>query len=153
MTPAEFRRLCGHFATGVTILTTRDSAGAPCGMTANSFTAVSLDPPLVSVSVDHAATIHEPMQGARHFTINILEVHQEALSRRFAESLDERFEGVAWHVGEDDQVILDGALAHLSCEKWAEVPAGDHTIFIGRVTRGAAGDGEPLVHFRGGYPD
>jgi len=152
MTPEHFRRLCGHFATGVTIITTLDEQGNPCGMTANSFAAVSLDPPLVSVTVDHGATIYPAMRTSALFTINILEAGQQELSRRFAAGLDDRFDGVDWHRNTSAQVILDHTLAHISCEKWAEVPAGDHTIFIGRVVSGAANaDGRPLLHYRGAY--
>lgn len=152
--PDNFRRLCGRFATGVTIVTTIDADGFPCGITANSFASVSLDPPLVSVAIDHAATIYPAMRQATRFTVNILEAQQETLSRRFAEGLLDRFDGVGWRRTIDDQVILDGTLAHLCCEKQAEIAAGDHTIFIGRVTGGdAAEHGHPLLHYRGGYVD
>ena len=152
MTPDIFRHLCGHFATGVTIITTLDAAGDPCGMTANSFASVSLDPPLISVAVDHAAQIYPAMLAGSRFAVNILDVEQQALSRRFAEGLADRFDGVAWHRSAGDDVILDDTLAHICCEKWAEVPAGDHTIFVGRVTDGAANArGMPLLHYRGEY--
>ena len=152
--PDNFRRLCGRFATGVAIVTTLDADGLPAGMTANSFASVSLDPPLVSVAVDRTATIFPAMLAAKVFAVNILEARQEALSRRFAESLPERFEGVGWRRSADHQVILDGTLAHLCCEKWAEFPAGDHVIFIGRVVGGdVAEHGTPLLHYRGGYAD
>lgn len=153
--PDLFRHLCGHFATGVTIITTLDASGAPCGMTANSFASVSLDPPLVSVAVDHTAQIYPAMLAASHFAVNILESQQQPLSRRFAEGLEDRFDGVDWRRDAGDHVVLGGTLAYIACEKWAELPAGDHTIFIGRVTGGGAnGTGKPLVHFRGEYgPD
>ena len=152
--PDDFRRLCGHFATGVTIVTAFDAAGAPFGMTANSFASVSLEPPLISVAVDHAATIHPAMRHAPRFAVNILDARQEALSRRFADGLADRFDGVAWQRSAEDHVILTATLAHLCCDKWAEVPAGDHTIFIGRVTGGATAEhGRPLLHYRGGYID
>lgn len=150
----NFRRLCGRFATGVAIVTTLDADGLPAGMTANSFASVSLDPPLVSVAIDHAATIFPAIRDATRFAVNILEAQQEALSRRFAEGLPDRFDGVGWQRTADDQVVLDGTLAHLRCEKWQEVPAGDHTIFIGRVIGGEAAEhGRPLLHYRGGYAD
>ena len=152
--PDNFRRLCGRFATGVAIVTTLDADGRPAGMTANSFASVSLDPPLVSVAIDHAAAIFPAMLAAARFTVNILEAQQEALSRRFAEGLSDRFDGVGWQRSAEAQVVLDGTLAHLRCERWAEVPAGDHTIFIGRVVGGEAADhGRPLLHYRGGYAD
>ncbi|MGH7593142.1 MAG: flavin reductase family protein [Gemmatimonadales bacterium] len=150
----NFRRLCGRFATGVAIVTTQDADGRPAGMTANSFASVSLDPPLVSVAIDRAATILPVLHDAAQFTVNILAAPQEALSRRFAEGLPDRFDGVGWQRSEGAHVILDGTLAHLCCEMWAEIPAGDHTIFIGRVTRGEAAEHRhPLLHYRGGYAD
>ncbi|HEY3933269.1 MAG TPA: flavin reductase family protein [Gemmatimonadales bacterium] len=152
--PDNFRRLCGRFATGVAVVTTIDVRGCPAGMTANSFASVSLDPPLVSIAVDHAAEIHPAMLAATRFTVNILEASQEALSRRFAAGLADRFDGVGWERSGDNDVILAGTLAHLSCEVWGQVAAGDHTIFIGRVTGGDAADhGRPLLHYRGGYAD
>lgn len=154
MDPFEFRQLCGRFATGITVLTALDSSGAPVGMTANSFASISLDPPLVSLAIDHAASIHQELLAAPHFTVNILEAHQEALSRRFASGLPDRFDGVGWHRGLADQVLLDGALAHLVCERWKTFEAGDHTILIGRVVGGQAAEhGRPLLYYRGGYAD
>ena len=154
MNADTFRFLCGHFATGVTVVTTLDADGLPCGMTANSFASVSLDPPLISVAVDHTATIYPAMLAGERFTVNILDAGQEVLSRRFAAGLDDRFDGVPWRRSRDDQVIMAETLAHLCCDKWAEVPAGDHTIFIGRVADGGANEaGRPLVHYRGEYED
>ncbi len=151
MTPDLFRALCGRFTTGVTIITTLDANDNPCGMTANSFASVSLNPPLISVAVDHAATIYPVMRAGSRFTVNILDAHQESLSRRFAEGLDDRFDGVAWQ-RVNDQVIISGTLAFLRCDKWAEIPAGDHTIFVGQVMSGETrADGTPLVHYRGTY--
>jgi flavin reductase (DIM6/NTAB) family NADH-FMN oxidoreductase RutF len=151
--PDEFRRLCSFFATGVTIVTARHANGDPAGMTASSFASVSLDPPLVSIVVDHAATILPAMLAAKEFTINILSAEQETLSRRFASGLDERFDGVGWERGARDQVLLTGALAHICCAKYAEIPAGDHTIFLGEVLDGSSRHGRPLLHYRGGYAD
>ena len=154
MDPFEFRQLCGRFATGVTVVTTLDDAGVPSGMTANSFASVSLDPPLVSVAIDLSASTHAVLLDAPRFSINILEAHQEALSRRFASGLADRFEGVGWQRGLAGQVVLDGALAHLICERWSTIPAGDHTILLGLVIGGAAADhGRPLLYYRGGYAD
>jgi flavin reductase (DIM6/NTAB) family NADH-FMN oxidoreductase RutF len=150
--PEAFRLLARHFATGVTIVTALDASGDARGMTANSFASISLEPPLIAVAIDHDATIHPVMLGTPRFTVNILEAGQEALSRRFAEGLDDRFDGVRWTRSAGDHVVLAGALAHIECDKWAEVPAGDHTIFVGLVTGGsAAEEGQPLVHYRGGY--
>jgi 3-hydroxy-9,10-secoandrosta-1,3,5(10)-triene-9,17-dione monooxygenase reductase component len=150
----DFRQLCGRFATGIAVVTARDGNGQPAGMTVNSFASVSLDPPLVSIAIDHAASMHGVLQACEQYTINILESHQEALSRRFASGQSDRFEGIGFPPDASGRIVLDGTLAHLSCERVAAVPAGDHTIFIGRVVAGAAAEhGRPLLYYRGGYAD
>ena len=150
----DFRQLCGRLATGIAVVTARDTAGRPAGMTVNSFASVSLDPPLVSIALDHAASMHGVLQASEQYTINILESHQEALSRRFASGQADRFEGIGFPPDANGRIVLDGTLAHLSCERVAAVPAGDHTIFIGRVVGGAAAEhGRPLLYYRGGYAD
>lgn len=152
--PFLFRQLCGHFATGVSVVTAHDAGGVPVGMTINSFTSVSLDPPLIAIAVDHVATMHPALLGSGRFVVNVLEAHQESLSRRFASGLSDRFDGVGWHSSDAGDVLLDGALAHIACEKLQEIPAGDHTLFIARVVGGAAGEqGRPLLYYRGGYAD
>ncbi|MEP6591705.1 MAG: flavin reductase family protein [Gemmatimonadota bacterium] len=154
MDPFEFRQLCGRFTTGITVITAPGAEGAPVGMTANSFASVSLDPPLISVAIELQASAHDALIGAARFAVNILESHQEALSRRFASGIPDRFEGVGWHRGMNEQVVIDGVLAHLICEQWGTLPAGDHTLLIGRVVGGAAADhGRPLLYYRGGYAD
>lgn len=154
MDPYQFRQLCGRFATGIAIVTASDATGNPTGMTVNSFTSVSLDPPLVLVAIDRMATVHAVLEVANGWAVNILGAHQEALSRRFATGLPDRFEGVGWHRGPGGDVLLDGALARLWCLPVAAVPAGDHTLFIGRVMGGnAAEHGRPLLYYRGGYTD
>lgn len=149
---ATFRLLLCRFATGVTVLTTRDDAGHPVGMTASSLTSVSLTPPLVSVCVDVTADMHRALGAGPPFVINILAAGQEVLSRRFAVSpATERFTGLPYRETADGLVILEGVLAHIECEKFTEVPLGDHTLFVGRVTGGIVGDGEPLLYYRGSY--
>ncbi len=150
--PVVFRQLLGRFATGVTVLTTRDPAGTPVGMTASSLAAVSLSPPLISVCIDLGAEMHGVLSGAQQFTINILSAGQEQLSRRFAQQPAEgRFHGVAWRETPDGLVLLDDVLAHIVCERYADFPLGDHTLFVGRVTAGDLAEHEPLLHFRGEY--
>jgi flavin reductase (DIM6/NTAB) family NADH-FMN oxidoreductase RutF len=148
---AQFRQLLGRFATGVVVITLTTPDGKPHGMTANSLASVSLRPPLLSVSVDHVAAIHDLIVQADQFVINILSSHQEALSRRFADPYDDRFDGVGYHPGQHGGVLLDGALAHIECLRHDTVEAGDHTIIVGRVVAGAACDGRPLLYYRGGY--
>jgi flavin reductase (DIM6/NTAB) family NADH-FMN oxidoreductase RutF len=133
------------------VLTVRDGGGQPAGMTASSLASVSLQPPLLSVCVDHEAELHDLIVAAPEFVVNILESGQEELSRRFADQHVDRFDGVGYRVGAEGQIFLDGALAHIECERFATYPGGDHTIVIGRVTGGDNRDGHPLLYYRGGY--
>ena len=141
----------GRFATGVTVLTVNGPGDRPLGMTASSLASVSLVPPLVSVCVDHKAELHDAILAAPVFVVNILESGQEVLSRRFADQHEDRFDGVGYHRSPAGEVLLDGALAHLECDRFASYPAGDHTIIIGRVIGGSTGEGRPLLYYRGGY--
>jgi flavin reductase (DIM6/NTAB) family NADH-FMN oxidoreductase RutF len=141
----------GRFATGVTILTVNGPGDRPLGMTASSLASVSLVPPLVSVCVDHDAELHDTILASQIFVVNVLESHQESLSRRFADPHEDRFDGIGYHRSPEGLVLLDGALAHIECDRFAIYPGGDHTIVIGRVIGGTTGDGRPLLYYRGGY--
>lgn len=149
--PSQFRQLLGRFATGVTILTVATPEGGPLGMTANSLASVSLQPPLISVCVDREAELHGVILQAREFVVNVLASPQEALARRFSDKHEDRFDGVGYHLSPEGLILLDGALAHVVCQRHAVHPAGDHTIVLGRVVGGATGDGRPLLYYRGGY--
>jgi len=148
---ALFRQLLGRFATGVTVITTRNAAGEPEGMTASSVASVSIDPPLLLVSVDRKNVMHDALARSSHFVVNVLAADQEALSRRFAEVESKRFDGVAFHTSRLGLPLLDGVLAHIECARDAVVPAGDHTVFFGLVTGGVVTDRPPLLYYRGGY--
>ncbi len=148
---AEFRRACGAFATGVAVATVTGRDGKPHGLTVNSFTSVSLDPPLVLVCIGHKAATHGPFSTALAFAVNILDESQRELSERFASSHPRRFEGVAWKTGEAGAPVLEEALAVLECEAWRKMDAGDHTIVVGLVKRTRARDGRPLLYFGGKY--
>ena len=112
----------GRFATGVTVLTVNGPGDRPLGMTASSLASVSLVPPLVSVCVDHEAELHDAILAAPVFVVNILESGQEVLSRRFADRHEDRFDGVGYHRSPEGLVLLDGALAHIECERFARLP-------------------------------
>ncbi len=149
--PALFRQLMGRFATGVTVVTVVSPDGTPSGMTVNSLSSVSLDPPLVSICIDRAAVMHAALTGAPGFVVNILRSDQEAVSRRFAEDLPDRFDGVDYGLSSDGHPILDGVLAHLECTVHASIEAGDHSVLLGHVVGGASGEGRPLLFYQGGY--
>ena len=148
---AQFRLLCGRFATGVVVITATTPDGSPAGMTANSFASVSLTPPLVSINVDTAADMHAVLAAGAEFVINVLSSEQEAVSRRFASGVGSKFDGIGYRRDERDRILLDGVMATIECTHHAEFPAGDHTIYIGRVVGGSVHDGRPLLYYRGGY--
>jgi len=147
----QFRRICGKFASGITVATVLDAAGAPHGMTANSFTSVSLNPPLVLVCVDHRARILEHFRIGEHFGVNILGASQRHFSDKFAGSGYDRFEGVEWHAGQTGVPLLPDVLATIECARMKVVTAGDHDIVIGEVLHANCQDGDPLVFYGSQY--
>jgi flavin reductase (DIM6/NTAB) family NADH-FMN oxidoreductase RutF len=149
--PDLFRAVLGRFASGITIITVRDGDGRDHGMTVSAFASLSLDPPLVMVSIGNDATMAPVMAMATSFTVNILSDQQEALSRRFAGKLDDRFADVPSARSRHGDVVLDDVLASLECRIAARHPAGDHVIVIGEVEAGHARDARPLLYYRGGY--
>jgi len=151
VSPQVFLRACAQFATGVAIVSVLDSAGSPHGMTVNSFTSVSLEPPLVLVCIDHKARILEPLKNSEFFAINILRESQEALSRRFARPGEDRFGVVEWYPGETGAPLLPGVLATLECAVFQRLAAGDHTILIGKVVSAIRHEGRPLLYFSSAY--
>ncbi len=150
--PDSFRSVLGRFASGITVVTAVDTAGRDVGMTVSAFASVSLQPPLVSVCIDHAASMYDALRGAARFGVSILASDQEALSRRFAAiESSHRFDGIGYERGESGVVLLDDALAHIECVQVGQHEAGDHTVFIGEVERASARDARPLLYYRGGY--
>lgn len=147
----ELRRVMGHFATGVTVITTHSEDGKPFGLTANAFSSVSLDPPLLLVCVDKKAESYPYFEQSKVFTVNILSDGQEALSRRFAVSGGAKFEGVAYHMGANGAPILEGSLAYMECTLYASYDGGDHTIYLGEVQQAETVERKPLLFYRGGY--
>lgn len=150
---AEFRRILGHWSTGVAVVTARTPDGSLCGLTANAFSSLSLQPPLVLVCVEHSADTHDCIRDAGAFAISVLAADDERTARRFAGEADgtDKFEGVAWRESVTGSPVLDEALAWVDCNVATEHVAGDHTIFIGQVVAGDAVEGEPLLYYRGGY--
>jgi len=156
LAPEDFRRVLGHWATGVTVVTTWDADGHPAGLTASSVTSVSLDPPLVLVCVAHTSQSYPAFQSHGKFAINVLHTDHEQIARRFASSVGgpEKFESIGYRPGALGLPILKDALAELECTIVHAYPAGDHTIFVGRVevadSRGDTGL-EPLLYYRGRF--
>lgn len=146
--PVELRRSFGRFATGVLIVTARRGDRVH-GMTANSFTSVSLTPPLVLICVDQRAAMRQALQEAGHYGLSILSDRQQQLSRHFSSrsspELEVDFEEIA------GVPVIAGALAQFSCRVTQTVGAGDHLIYIGEVIGHRHGEGEPLLYFGGRY--
>ena len=149
--PRDLRRAFGCFMTGVTVVTTLDAGGEPCGFTANSFTSVSLEPPLVLVNIASAAWGCRVFTDAPGFAINILANNQRDLSNRFARAGEDKFAGVDWQPGPAGSPIIDRVVAWFDCRFFRQVEAGDHVILIGEVAHYQYGTHAPLGFYRGSY--
>ncbi len=151
----QLRRVFGAFASGVTVVTV--GGETPHGMTANSFTSVSLDPPLILVCVSRNAIMHKMLLAARHFAVSVLAGHQEAVARHFADRWrpvgPAQFDAVDWLPGRRTGApLIDGALAHLECELWRRYDGGDHTIVLGSLLSVAVpADRDALLFFHGQF--
>lgn len=141
----------GHFATGVTIITTKDKNEKPYGLTANAFTSLSLQPPLALVCVDKTVQCYFCFEESKAFSVNVLAEGQEEISRRFATKGVEKFDGVPFHLGQNGVALLEGAIAHLECTIVNSCDGGDHTIYIGEVIHAAVSGDRPLIFFKGKY--
>ncbi len=144
------RKILGHFATGVTVVTTGGSAGLH-GMTANAVASLSLDPPLVLVAVDKRALTLDHLKKNRCFAVNILRHDQEQLSRRFAAPGPKDFADLKTTSAETASPILADCLAFLDCKVVDILPGGDHEIFLGEILAGEHHGGEPLLYYAAGY--
>ena len=149
--PAAIRTVLGHFATGVAIITALDG-DEPVGMACNSFTSVSLDPPLVLFCAAKASSTWPRIQAAKQWAANILSEEGEEICRLFAQKGADRFSHMAYTNGRTGAPILDDAIAVVDCETIAEHDAGDHLIVVGRVVDlGYDPESKPLLFYRGGY--
>jgi flavin reductase (DIM6/NTAB) family NADH-FMN oxidoreductase RutF len=147
----ELRRVMGVFATGVTVLTTRDAHGRPYGLTANAVTSLSLDPPLLIICIDKKAETHPHFFDSRCFVVNILAEDQAELSTRFAKSGGDKFDGLSFSTNQDGVPVLEGTLAHVECRIRETYEGGDHVIHIGEVQHAEVRGGRPLLFFEGRY--
>ncbi len=147
-----FRDALGCFATGITIVTALAEDGTPTGLTANSFTSVSLDPPLLLVCIANGAGSAGVLAGAQRFAVNVLQIGQQPTSNRFAGRGEDRFAATPWAMGEFDTPVLIGSLASFECERHAVHDGGDHFILVGRVLKAMFEPRrDPLLYFRGKY--
>jgi flavin reductase (DIM6/NTAB) family NADH-FMN oxidoreductase RutF len=149
-----FRRACGLWATGVSIVTTVDAGGRPYGLTMNAVTSLSLTPPMFIVCVDRGSDTLKPMQESRVFCVNVLTAEQQALSNRFAKKGEDKFDAVEYTAGVTGAPVIAGSLVSIECAVNALVPGGDHWIFCGDVRDLAVNTdprARPLLYFGGRY--
>lgn len=150
--PRTLRDAMGCFATGITIVTAVDATGTPVGLTANSFTSVSLDPPLLLVCIANTAGTAPALREAVHFGVNVLQIGQQPTSNRFAAKGEDRFAGQPWAPGQTGVPLLGSSLVSFECQHESLHEAGDHFILVGRVVRAQfEPHRDPLLYFRGKY--
>lgn len=145
------RQAFGRFATGIAVITTLDTQGAPYGLTINSFVSVSMDPPLISWNVIRGSTAHQIISQQGRFVVNILAHDQKQVAQQMTGPIENRFDGMACSVSDDGLPLIDGALAAFECDTHALIEAGDHDIILGRVSRFTHHEGPPLVYWKGRY--
>ncbi len=149
--PASFRRALGQFASGVTVVTTRDASGRPHGLTVSAFCSVSLRPPLVLVCIDRRSEANAGMRESGLFAVSVLAEGQEDVSRRFAAHGRAKVQDFPFVEGGHGLPLVPGALAHLECRVRSAHDEGDHTVWVGEVRGLAAQPGPPLLHHAGAY--
>ena len=147
----QLRNALGRFPTGVTVITTRGTDGTRVGLTANSFSALSLDPPLVLWSIVRKSASLPGFLASGHFAINVLASDQSALSHRFATPSDDKFNGLELREGYGGSPLLPGTLASFECKTEQTIQGGDHLLFVGRVQKIRFRNGEPLIFNAGKY--
>ena len=147
----ELRNAMGLFATGITIITTKDATGKPFGLTANAFSSLSLDPPMLLICVDKGVDCYDCFEESKVFAVNFLSLAQEELSTRFATKGIEKFAGLSYSLGELGVALLEGALAHFECTVAHAYEGGDHTIYVGEIQRLVTAPGDPLLFYQGKY--
>ena len=151
ITRDEFRAALGRFASGVTVVTTKDQTGRLHGITVSAFCSVSLDPPLILICIDKNTGSYPALKETDSFVVNILREDQQHYSDQFASRLPDKFDGIEFLTTADDIPILKDALVNLECRLVNSHDNGDHTIFVGEILKSHATDGEPLVYFHGRY--
>jgi 3-hydroxy-9,10-secoandrosta-1,3,5(10)-triene-9,17-dione monooxygenase reductase component len=147
-----FRQVCSRYATGIAVATVNGPEGEPHGLTVNSFTSVSCNPPLVLVCIDYRCTLLPMFRASSVYGINVLSEEQQHLSVRFSRvSAEERFAGLEWNPGQTGVPVLGSCLATFECAVTQIVEAGDHAIFIGEIVSARCSEGKPLLYFGSSY--
>lgn len=147
----EFRNALSRFASGVSVVTTKDGDGRFQGITVSAFSSVSLDPPLILVCIENTTASHVALSHSGAFVVNVLNASQTHISERFASLVQDKFDEVEFVLGEHGIPVLDDCLANLECRLVDNFEVGDHTIFIGEVEETRINEGDPLLYFRSDY--
>jgi 3-hydroxy-9,10-secoandrosta-1,3,5(10)-triene-9,17-dione monooxygenase reductase component len=148
--PRTLRNALGRYATGVVVVTTRSAEGTPRGLTVNSFTSVSLDPPLVLFCVVTRSNGYAAWESAEHFAINILASDQRRISNTFAKPSTAQWNNTKWRAGRNGCALIDSAIASIECRRFAHHPGGDHLVILGEVTAIHLDDCTDPLLFHGG---
>lgn len=147
----EFRAALGRFASGVTVVTTKDADGKLYGLTVSAFCSVSLEPPLILVCIEKTTGSHRALKQSGFFAVNVLRESQQYYSDQFASYLPDKFNGIEFEINENGIPILQNTLANLECRLVNAYDGGDHTIFVGQIEKSRISDGKPLIYFYGNY--
>ena len=151
ITNDEFKASLGRFASGVTVVTTKDSHGHLHGLTVSAFCSVSMSPPLILVCILKVTGSHHAFEQSKMFAVNILDESQQQISNHFASHLDDKFSGQNYQLNENGLPILDNCLVNLECSLKNSYDGGDHTIFVGEIEKAKVADGKPLLYWSGKY--
>lgn len=151
ITKEEFRAALGRFASGVTVVTTKDDSGKLFGITVSAFCSVSLEPPLILVCIEKRAGSHHAFQESKAFVVNILREDQQSVSNHFASHLEDKFANVEYDAGIKNLPVLRDCLVNLECRLHDSHESGDHTIFIGQIEKATVREENPLIYWHGKY--
>ena len=147
----EFRAALSKFASGVTVVTTKDANGKPHGITVSAFCSVSLEPPLILVCIEKTAGSHNAFEESGVFVVNVLREEQMDYSNQFASPIEDKFNGIEFEESIEGVPVLKDTLATLECTLTETCEGGDHTIFIGQIEKAKIRQGKPLIYFHGNY--
>ena len=151
MNNKNLRNVLSKFATGVTIVSTIDDDGKPIGMTVNSFTSVSLDPPLVLWNIGINQPSYDIFLNAKGYAVSILSKDQRDICNLFSSSIDDKFNNIDFVLSDNGFPIIQKSLAWFDCLKWNNYPGGDHQILVGKVVNFHANENEPLIFWNGSF--
>ena len=147
----EFRAALGRFASGVTVVTTKDNTGKLFGITVSAFCSVSLEPPLILVCIEKRTGSHHAFEQSKAFVVNLLHEGQQQTSNHFASHSEDKFAEIEYGLGIEDLPLLTDALVNLECRLQHSYEGGDHTIYVGEIERATVNDENPLVYWNGNY--